>query len=237
MRQPGVACSIRGAAIATVLITRPEPEASATARRLATAGHRAIVSPLLVWRAVAWGVPEDGFDGVLITSARALDAGPVAAIAHLPAHTVGPATSTAARRAGFMQVHEGPGGGGQAVLDALPPGNRRLLWLAAQARTALVAPPCTELVPVTTYAMDLAPLTAEASSALAAHAVDWAVLTSARAARHFAAEVDRIGTPRVCVGVGAISAAVLAAAGHGWRAGVAAPAATEDALLAALALY
>ncbi len=153
----------------------------------------------------------------------------------LPAYTVGPATSVAARAAGFGDVREGPGGGGQALLGALA-GAGRLLWLAAEERTALVPPAGVTLVPVVTYAMDLARLSEEAGAALAVGAVDWALLTSARAARRFADEVDRLGVVRGGVGVGAISVAVLAAAGTGWRAGMAAARANEAALLGALGL-
>lgn len=153
----------------------------------------------------------------------------------LPAYTVGPATSAAARAAGFGDVREGPGGGGQALLGALP-GAGRLLWLAAKERTALVPPAGVTLVPVVTYAMDLARLSDEAGAVLAAGSVDWALLTSARAARRFGDEVDRLGVARGGVGVGAISAAVLAAAGAGWRAGVAATRSNEAALLEALGL-
>ncbi len=204
---------------------------------LANAGHAAIVSPLLVFRAMDWRMPEGAFDGVLITSARAVaDAAPLAALRHLPAHTVGPATSAAAKRAGFPEVREGPGGGGQALLDALDPGPRCLLWLAAEERTALVPPPGVALLPVVTYAMEVTPLSAQAAAALRAGTVDWALLTSARAARKFAAEIDRLGVARSGICVGAISAAVLVAAGQGWRACVAAPQATEAALIQALAL-
>ncbi len=198
-------------------------------------GHAAIVSPLLVGRGVDWRVPGGVFDAVLLTSARALS-GVAAKLAILPAYTVGPATSAAARAAGFGDVREGPGGGGQALLDTLAPGVRRLLWLAAEARTALRPPPGTELVPVASYAMDLARLSDAATAALGRGMADWALLTSARAARQFAAEVDRIGADRSMVGVGAISAAVLAAAGPGWRAGVAATVATEVALIDVLGL-
>ena len=197
------------------------------------AGHRAIVSPLLVWRGVEWALPEGAFDGVLLTSARALHGAGVARVTHLPAWTVGPATSAAARAAGFTQAREGPGGGGQALLDGLA-GAGRLLWLAAAERTALVAPPGVTLVPVVTYAMDLGSLSEEAAAALGAGAIDWALLTSARAARRFAAEVDRLGVARAAMGVGAISAAVLAAAGDGWRAGVAAWVANEAGVLGAI---
>ena len=180
-------------------------------------------------------MPGGAFDGVLLTSARAVHGEALAVVTHLPALTVGPATSAAARAAGFGDMREGPGGGGQALLDAHP-GAGRLLWLAAAERTALVPPDAVTLVPVVTYAMDLAPLSDEAGVALATGAIDWALLTSARAARQFAAEMDRRGIARARVGVGAISAAVLAAAGVGWRAGVAAVKPHEAALLEALGL-
>ena len=58
------------------------------------------------------------------------------------------------------------------------------------------------------------------------------LLHSAAAARHFAAECDRIGVPRAAVALAALAPRVAEAAGSGWRECRAARAPNDAALLA-----
>lgn len=122
-----------------VLVTRPEPGASTTARRLEACGFEPLLLPLS--RIVA--LPFDGalpadVAAVAITSANALRHLPrrlVDALAGLDCFCVGDATAAAARAAGFTRVHAG--GGDAAALAAEiaasgPP--RRLLYLAGRLR-------------------------------------------------------------------------------------------------------
>jgi uroporphyrinogen-III synthase len=97
-----------------VLVTRPEPGAARTASRLAALGFEPILLPLTRTRplpvAMA-GLPKDAA-AIAATSANALRHAPaelIAALAHLPCHAVGERTAEAARAAGFLLVHEGPG--------------------------------------------------------------------------------------------------------------------------------
>lgn len=210
-----------------VLIVRPEPGAQATAARVAALGHAAVVQPLLATEAVAWAVPDMMPDAVLLTSAAAVRHADAAALHGLPALCVGAATAVAARAAGWRDVRAGPGHV-QALIDAAADGPyRRLLHLAGEDRTPVSIPAGLSVETIITYRAALLPL-------LQLPAVDAVLLHSPRTAAHLAAEWDRLGGRRGDVALLAISPATLAAAGAGWRAGHAAPAPTEDALLAML---
>lgn len=92
---------------ATILLTRPEPGASATAAALCLAGAEAaiLLSPLMEMRFLTPALPQGGFFAVIFTSR----AGVAAAVrlrgagATLPrrAYAVGGGTAAAARAAGF----------------------------------------------------------------------------------------------------------------------------------------
>ncbi|MBZ9994735.1 uroporphyrinogen-III synthase [Mesorhizobium sp. BH1-1-4] len=100
-----------------VLVTRPEPGASRTARRLQEAGFQPLLLPLTETVALpvdAGLIPKDAA-AVAITSANAVrhaSKGIVAALAALPCHAVGARTAEAAREAGFASVIDGPGDAG-----------------------------------------------------------------------------------------------------------------------------
>lgn len=123
-----------------VLVTRPQPDAAATARRLAAAGHEAIVDPMLIVEALPDAVlPSGAFDGVALTSvngARALAArGELGQLRGLPLYAVGKRTAAAAPQ-GFSRA-EIAGGDGAALAallrEAVPRGSR-LLHVAGEDR-------------------------------------------------------------------------------------------------------
>lgn len=127
-----------------VLVTRPQPGAAATARRLEALGHVPVVLPLTRTVAVdPGGLPDPaGFDAVIATSAAAIRHAPgplLARIAHLPLHAVADRTAQAARAAGFRAV-AGPLPDAATMVAELPdrlrPGGR-LLYLAGKVRTGL----------------------------------------------------------------------------------------------------
>ncbi|TPL99208.1 uroporphyrinogen-III synthase [Mesorhizobium sp. B2-3-11] len=97
-----------------VLVTRPEPGASRTARKLEEMGFEPLLLPLTETMALpvdAKAVPND-VAAVAITSANAVRHAPgdlMAALSNLPCHAVGKRTAEAARDAGFLSVSEGPG--------------------------------------------------------------------------------------------------------------------------------
>lgn len=97
-----------------VLVTRPEPGASRTARRLQHMGLQPVLLPLtetVALPADAGLVPDDAA-AVAVTSANAVrhaSKAVIAALAALPCHAVGARTAEAARKMGFSSVIEGSG--------------------------------------------------------------------------------------------------------------------------------
>ena len=97
-----------------VLVTRPEPGASETARRVEALGFAPVVLPLSETRALPVdiaAIPEKA-DAVAVTSANALRHAPrnvLAMLAKKSCHAVGGKTAEAVRQAGFSRVIEGPG--------------------------------------------------------------------------------------------------------------------------------
>ena len=92
-----------------VWVTRAEPGASATAERVRTAGHPALVGPLLAVRPLPAPEPRSSGVGALaFTSAAGVRAATASPLADhwrgLPVFAVGDATADAARRAGFPTV-------------------------------------------------------------------------------------------------------------------------------------
>ncbi|MER9965932.1 uroporphyrinogen-III synthase [Mesorhizobium sp. M0060] len=106
-----------------VLVTRPEPGASRTARRLEDAGFQPILLPLTETVALPADADAvaDAAAAVAVTSANGVRHAPkkvIAALAGLPCHAVGRKTAEAARAAGFLSVSEGPGNA-ETLADAL----------------------------------------------------------------------------------------------------------------------
>lgn len=122
-----------------VLVTRPRPDAEATAERLRAAGHEAILDPLLSVEAIPEArLPEGPFDAVALTSvngARALAAREeLAALTGLPLYAVGKRTAAAAPS--FAHTHIA-GGDGAALVELLReklPRGARVLHVAGEER-------------------------------------------------------------------------------------------------------
>ena len=122
-----------------LLVTRPEADGARTAAALSARGHTVMVAPLLHIAPVAFALPRQQFDAVVLTSAnatRALAAHPArATLTALPAFTVGRHTAAAARAAGFRDVTfaEGDKEDLAALLRARA-GKHALLYLAGEDR-------------------------------------------------------------------------------------------------------
>jgi uroporphyrinogen-III synthase len=210
-----------------LLVTRPLPGGEATAARLAAHGHDAIVAPLMAAEALPWQPPTAPPQAVMLTSAFAARLAGAAAFHALPCFVVGAATAKAAKLAGFNDIRDG-GGTARALLDTVAAaGFTELLHLAGEDRTPVVIPAGLAVYTRTVYRARLLPLAA-------LPAVDWVLLYSARSAGHFAAECDRLRVDRATVAIAGLSAGIIAAAGPGWRAMLASPGPSEDALLAAI---
>ena len=187
--------------------------------------------PLFEIAAVDWSLPDGPFDGLLIGSANALRLGGpnLERLAGTPVYAVGEITAGAAWERGFRTAAIG-GGGLQSVLDDLAGRRLRLLRIAGEAHVPLNSPAGIEIVTVVAYRARPKPLPPALAKSLGAGCV--VMLHSAEAARHFAAEVDRLGLPRTAIALAALAPRIAEAAGAGWGAARASRQPNDPALLA-----
>jgi uroporphyrinogen-III synthase len=220
---------------ATLLVTRPLPEAETTARAARDAGFVALMAPLFHIEEQPAERLEAMPDALLLTSARS------AALARaawpqlaetLPVVAVGPKTAAAARAAGFQTVHAGASDGSEALRLAARLGLSRLLHARGAAGAPMAVPAGVRLETRILYrAVAATRLPDPAIAALADGAA--ALLFSPRTARIFARCVEAAGLARACVGLAVLSPAVAHAAADGWRAIAVARRPTTEAILAA----
>jgi uroporphyrinogen-III synthase len=189
-----------------LIVTRPEPEATRTARALIRLGHEAILSPMLdiVLDSKA-PIPAGAYQALVVTSSNAVRA--LAARADnkvargLPLFAVGDQTALEARRAGFGNARSA--GGALADLVALLsaellPEAGKLLYAAGDARAGDLAGEMRtrgfEVETAIVYrAVPAARLARVAEAALHADSVDGALLFSRRSAEAFASAVSAAG--------------------------------------------
>lgn len=212
-----------------LIIVRPEPGASDTARRAQELGLVTRRIPLFAIEAVDWHVPDAiDFDALLLTSANAArHAGPrLAMLASLPCHCVGAATAAAARAAG-LTVAETGNSDAQSLVDSMTSrGHRKLLWLTGKNRTTLRSDTA-QITPLVCY--HAAEIAAPSGWAKAVAAPAVLLLHSARAAQRASALARHARKHLIAI---AVSDAVAAAAGPGWEQLAVAPAPTDADLLA-----
>ena len=195
-----------------VLVTRPEEDAAAVVALLAARGHSAIVAPLMtiVFDRDA-RIDLAGVQAVLLTSAngsRALAAATDRRDVSL--FVVGAATASAAKDAGFRDIHSANGdvaGLADLVRTDLDPGCGRLLHVAGRH----VASDLSAMLPefrveraVIYQAMTADELPTTVREALVADAVDAALFYSPRTAATFARLVDSAGLVHHCATIAAV---------------------------------
>lgn len=211
-----------------VLVLRPEPGATETAARARSLGLEPVTAPLFTVRTMTWQAPDPAaFDAILLTSANAARHGgtQLGAFLHLPCFTVGEATAESARAAGFADIRTGSDDGAAAV--AAMAGVQRALHPCGRDHLALEHPGIERRI---VYSADgAAALPGAAASALRNGAL--VLAHSPRAAVLFGALTDRAGLGRETIAIAAISEAVAAAAGEGWRAIAVAARPRDEALL------
>jgi uroporphyrinogen-III synthase len=218
--------------VTKVISIRPEPGLSATLAAGRAVGLDIAGWPLFELRALAWEPPDpEGISALLIGSAAAIRlAGPgLAAFADKPVHAVGEATAEAARAAGFRVATVGEGGL-QKLLGTLATGPLRLLRIAGAEHVPLIAPEGIRIE--TRIAYESAPLPMPDGLADALREGALVLLHSAAAARHFAAECDRLELSRTPIALAALGPRIAAAAGVGWAQVRSADSPREAALLA-----
>ncbi len=206
-----------------LLILRPEPGASATAKRARALGLTALVRPLFMVAPMPWDAPDPArFDAVLLTSAAAIRAGgdAVQRYRDLRVFAVGAATAQAARDAGFRTVTPGAGDAADMVRQLANLGYCRPLHLSGEDRTPYPDGPVT-ITPCVVYAAR--PVDVDLPSGRCT-----ALLHSVRAGARFA----MLCPSRAQVDIVAISNAVAEAAGPGWRSTATAPQPQDNAMLA-----
>jgi uroporphyrinogen-III synthase len=185
-----------------LLITRPEPEASAFAAALTARGHRVLIAPLQsVQFHVGARVDLDGIAAILATSANG-----VRALANRCARrdillfAVGPQTARAAHKLGFAKV-ESADGDKSALTGMLQhrfSAGTALLHATGSNGTALVVPGC-DVRRAELYDVIAAEhLPSSAADAMKAGALDGAFFFSPGGAKVFAACVEKDGLHDDC---------------------------------------
>ncbi len=211
-----------------LVIVRPEPGATATARAAGDLGLSTIVMPLFAVRPLDWERPDARhFDALLLTSANAVrNAGEgLERYRRLPAHCVGEATAAAARQAGLAVESVGPGTI-DPLLASLPTRLRLLHLCGAHRREP--APPSQQITVVPVYEAVELPAgerVAELEGAVVA-------VHSPRAAERVARVVEDAGLDRGRIAIVAISPEAGRGAGGGWSAVEIAPEPSDRAILA-----
>lgn len=123
-----------------VLLTRPEKEGRRTAAQLAALGHEPVLAPVIEIVGIPAVIPEEPFDGVVVTSVQAFNAPGAPPIpAHLlkvPFYCVGGRAAEAAAALGFGHIEPAAPTAADLVMllmFAMRKGGR-LLYLAGRDR-------------------------------------------------------------------------------------------------------
>lgn len=183
-----------------VLVTRPEPGATATARKLRSMGFEPVKLPLQEIRPLPWrGTLPGGIAGVAITSANAIRGAPLAlisALARLPCFTVGEATAATAREAGFADIRHGDGDAvrlARSLIQSHPDG--AIVYLTGRVRLPDFEKTLTEggFAPVAVETYDTVAVDRPAerlTKAVAGKSLDYALIYSANAGTSLAEAID-----------------------------------------------
>ena len=181
-----------------MLVTRPDPDASETAARLAALDIETTVCPLLRFATLPASLPDPrGFAALALTSGNALRAleegGNLAPCLDLRVYTVGDRTAERARAAGFRHVESAGGAFGDLVellAHNKPPGP--VLYPAGRDQSGdlakSLAPHGVMVIVAQVYAMDrIAALPAAVLAGLSGGSIEAALFYSRRTAEAFVA--------------------------------------------------
>lgn len=230
---------------AHILITRPEPGASATAARVAALGFVPLVAPVLATRPLGSALPPpEDIAAVLLTSGSAIPA-LLPGYCDLRVLTVGDATATRARAAGFRNVVSAGGDANDLASlakEQLPRSARPILLAVGRFQGNALADDLRvagfRVLRRVVYSMVPArALTAPALAALRAGHVRAALFFSAETAQHFVQLVQRARVGATLRSVDAISIgrpAAMALRRLNWRRIRVAAHPNQDAMLALL---
>jgi uroporphyrinogen-III synthase len=118
-----------------VLITRPIDEAESTAAELRENGYESMFAPMLAIQPIRFEESDfSAYDGVLATSPRAIFLlAEAVSERKIPVYAVGDYTAAAAQEAGFINVHNAQGAGGDlAAMLATTPKPLKFLHVRGQ---------------------------------------------------------------------------------------------------------
>lgn len=220
-----------------LLILRPEPGATMTAKSALDQGWRPIVAPIFRIEPLAWEPPPAAdYDALFVTSANALRQAGKALTRYrdMPAYAVGAATARALKSAGFTQIRTGRGDAAMMMLTAAEEGVTSALHLAGEDHRDSEHPDIRLDRRLVYRSAAAGRLSDKAELALrSGEAV--VLLHSGRAGERFAQLIDDAAIPRASVSIAALAPAVAEAAGNGWAATIAADRPDDAALLAAAA--
>ena len=222
-----------------VLITRPEPGATATAALLAARRHRSIIAPFLMIEPLAVR-PFPAVAACLITSANAAAAIPP----HVPVFAVGNATAARARKTTTAPVHSADGDAvslAALVIQACRPQDGPLLLLSGASQglplaATLRAAGFRVIRRIAYRAAAPGTFPAAAAAAIAAGEIAAALFYSPETARNFV----RLLPPALIPGLARIRALSLSPAitqalgALGWREAQSAPHPSQESLLSML---
>lgn len=196
-----------------LVITRPEPGATSSAKAAGKLGLHPVKMPLFEVVPIEWTAPDPGaFDALLLTSANAVRFGGAGLdrLRSLPAHCVGEATADAARAAGFDIAGIGASGV-DALLESLPR-ELHLLHLSGADRRA----PGFRVQPIEAIAVyEARPLPMPTKLGEIEESV--VALYSPRASGRFSELAAEAKLDRSTIAIAAISRDTAAAAGDGWE--------------------
>ena len=129
-----------------LIVTRPEPAAGKTAKKLRALGHDVIISPVLEIVDSGLDMPAGVFSAILVTSSNALrvmkSRGIDEILLQTPLYVAGDRTAEKARETGFENVHSASGNAGNLVellnddADLIGGGENPLLYVCGADATS-----------------------------------------------------------------------------------------------------
>jgi uroporphyrinogen-III synthase len=197
-----------------MLVTRPEPDASETARRLGALDIEAVIDPLLIAETLPTTLPDArGFAALAVTSANALralhDRGELPRFLKLPLYAVGDRTAELAKSMGFAEVVSARGDLGDLVMLLAKAGIAGpVLYPAARQQAGdlakALAPHGVMVITTPVYAMTSALQFSDSTRAhLDGGTLDAALFYSRRTAETFATLArgrrDKLGLGMLCL--------------------------------------
>jgi uroporphyrinogen-III synthase len=215
-----------------LIVLRPEPGASATAKRALDDGWTVTILPLFEIAPLVWNPPEPKiFDAVLMTSANsARFGGPGLAGYHgLPLYAVGTKTADAAHKNGFETIIIGEGGVAE-MADQLRADNMARIFHPAGKTARPFDESKLSIIHMATYAASRV-TPQDFVSVIGKDAI--LLIHSPLSARYLDELCAAQAIARNTLSLVAISTAALTEAGTGWRAAIAAERPTDAAMLTA----